>query len=82
MLNAMPRTTAPKKAAKKSTAPAKSSVVYVRVTDDDHALLAKVTDELNAAAEKAGDLRRWSQADVVRAILARRLRDRKPGELP
>lgn len=84
MFNAMPRITATKKPAKKAatTAAAKDHVVYVRVTEADHDLLAKVTGTLNAAAEKGGDLRRWTQADVVRAILSRRLRSWTDGELP
>lgn len=84
MFDAMTRITATKKPAKKAatSGAAKDHVVYARVTEADHALLAKVTSELNAAAAKSGDLRQWSQADVVRAILTRRLRSWTDGELP
>ena len=84
MFDAMPRTTATKKAAKKpaTSAAAKDHVVYARVTEADHDLLKKVTDALNDAAANSGDLRQWSQADVVRAILSRRLRSGADGELP
>lgn len=82
----MPRQT--KKGAAKAgkdakTAPAlKTHALFVRVTPAMADEIEAVARELTAAAEASGDARQWSQADVVRAILAKRLRDREPGELP
>lgn len=79
----MPRRTTTKRASKTAATPATlDHVVFVRVNAAMHATLAEVTDELNAASVASGDVRQWSQSDVVRAVLARWLRDRKQGDLP
>lgn len=88
MQTAMPRHTTPKAraakpSAKGTAAPAlKTHALFVRVTPATADELEAVTKDLNAAAEASGDPRQWSQSDVVRALLTRWLRDRKPGDLP
>ena len=59
-----------------------TDTLYARVAPDLVAGLEAWRDELNAAADAAGDLRRWTTSDVVRAVLTRRVREKKPGEHP
>ena len=59
-----------------------TGVLYARVAPDLLTQIEMWRDELNAAADAAGDLRRWTVSDVVRAVLTRRVREKKPGEQP
>lgn len=77
----------PRKAATKYTRPVaatnpNTAVIYARSPGATIDGLDEWTRELNAAAAAGGDPREWSRNDVINAILARRLRERKPGELP
>jgi hypothetical protein len=56
--------------------------VLLRVDPSTLATLDAWVRELNAAARAANDPREWSRQDVMRAILARRLRERAPGDAP
>ena len=79
----MPRAvTKPKAARPVAATNPNTSTVYARTPDVIVDALNAWVAELNDAAEKAGDPRRWKKNDVVNAILARRLRDRKPGDVP
>ncbi len=82
MNTAMARAATPKN--KRPVAPTNpnTDVLYARVAPDLVTGLEAWRDELNAAADAAGDLRRWTVSDVVRAILTRRVREKKPSEQP
>lgn len=77
----MPRSEKAKPAAKRYVAATNpnTSQVLVRLPPALLAQLDAVMEELNA---NVGESPLWTRSDVVRAILAKRLRDRKPGELP
>lgn len=77
----MPRSEKAKPAAKRYVAPTNPNTTQfiVRLPPSMLAELDGVVADLNAKATE-GPV--WSRSDVVRAILARRLRERKPGELP
>lgn len=57
-------------------------VLYVRTSVAVFDAVTEWVNELNAAAEASGDPRRWTKNDLVNAVIARRLRDRTPGEVP
>ena len=82
----MPRKAPPKAAPKTVRAVASTnpntSVIYARAPGAVVDALDAWAEELNAAAEASFDRRRWTRNDVINAILARRLGDRKPGDAP
>lgn len=82
MIQPMPRAEKPKAARPVAATNPNTSTIYARAPGAVVDALDAWVGELNTAAEKAGDPRRWTKNDVVNAVLARRLRDRKPGELP
>jgi len=79
---AMARTTKPAKPRPRSATNPNTSTIYARAPGATSNGLDAWTRELNAAADAAGDPRRWTKNDVINAILARRLRERQPGDLP
>lgn len=82
MQASMPRTSKQKATRSFASGNPNTHALFVRVTEASGEELERVTRELNDAADASNDPRRWSQSDVVRALLTRWLRDRKPGELP
>lgn len=79
---AMARTTKPAKPRPRSATNPNTSTIYARAPGPTSDALDAWVAELNAAADASGDPRRWTKNDVVVAVLSRRLRERKPGDLP
>jgi hypothetical protein len=77
MIPPMPRAEKPKARRPVAATNPNTSTIYARapasVSDDLDAWVR----ELNAAADASGDPRRWTKNDVVVAVLARRLREKK-----
>ena len=84
MLDAMARTSTRKPVAKRPVAATNpnTEAIYVRTSVAVFDAVTEWVNELNAAAEASGDPRRWTKNDLVNAVIARRLRDRTPGEVP
>ena len=78
----MPRSTTKAKPRPVAATNPNTAVLYTRVPAATADALDAWVNELNAAAEAAGDPRRWTKNDVVNAVLGRRLRERKPGDAP
>lgn len=79
----MPRSTTKAKPRPVAATNPNTAVLYVRIPEAMSEALDAWVRELNAAADASGDPRRWTKNDVVNALLARRIREKKAdGELP